>query len=214
MQMTEQQATEWVYDQDDTSDQIDEEQLEAAFEALYGRPADDEDRQNGLWSLCCNATPNCGTRPEAIKEDHSLDALCKIIRARVAEHAGNPSTEEALHMSVSLESSVQEFIDNWGGEHMTNNEWADEYLAANAEYQQDLLEETSEYSYLANLTKGEFKAVTQILKKYGVKGLLGTVLELAQFNLNRENIPAADKARAERVTKELAALIERLQEAE
>ncbi len=72
------------------------------------------------------------------KEDHSLAALCTIIRARVAEHAGNLSTEEALHLGVSLESSVQEFVDNWGGEHMTNDEWADEYLAANAEYQQDL----------------------------------------------------------------------------
>ena len=27
--------------------------------------AEATDRQNGLWSLCCNMTPNCGTRPEA-----------------------------------------------------------------------------------------------------------------------------------------------------
>ncbi len=61
--MTEAQAIEWVYDQDEHGE-VDQDQLEAAFLALYGRPADDEDRQNGLWSLCCNMTPNCGTRPE------------------------------------------------------------------------------------------------------------------------------------------------------
>lgn len=62
--MTTKQATEWIYDQDDTSDDINEVQLEAAFVALYGRKPDDDDRQAGLWSLCCAATPNCGTRPE------------------------------------------------------------------------------------------------------------------------------------------------------
>lgn len=62
---TEAQAIEWVYDQDETQE-VDRDQLEAAFAALYGRPADDEDRQNGLWSLCCNMTPNCGTRPEGL----------------------------------------------------------------------------------------------------------------------------------------------------
>ena len=61
--MTEQQAIEWVYNQDE-SGEIDSAQLEQAFAALYGRPADDEDRQAGLWSLCCAACENCGTRPE------------------------------------------------------------------------------------------------------------------------------------------------------
>lgn len=62
--MTEAEATEWVYSQDE-SGEVDQDQLEAAFAALYSRPADDDDRQNGLWSLCCSMTPNCGTRPEA-----------------------------------------------------------------------------------------------------------------------------------------------------
>jgi hypothetical protein len=61
--MTENEATEWVYDQDEQGSEIDQEALEAAFAALYGRAADDQDRRDGLWSLCCAATPNCGTRP-------------------------------------------------------------------------------------------------------------------------------------------------------
>lgn len=61
--MTQRQATEWVYSQDETSS-VDNGECEAAFAALYGRPADDEDRRAGLWSLCCAVTPNCGTRPE------------------------------------------------------------------------------------------------------------------------------------------------------
>ena len=61
--MTEAQATEWVYDQDESCD-IDQDQLEAAFGALYGRTPNDDDRHAGLWSLCCAATPYCGTRPE------------------------------------------------------------------------------------------------------------------------------------------------------
>jgi hypothetical protein len=70
----------------------------------------------------------------------------------------------------------------------------------------------SNFTYLASLTKTEFAAVTGIMKKYGIKGLLTTVLEIAQFNLNlKETCQAADKARAERVARELGALIERLQ---
>ena len=60
--MTEAEATEWIYDQDEIGE-LDQDQLEAAFAALHGRPADDDDRQNGLWSLCCHMAPNCGTRP-------------------------------------------------------------------------------------------------------------------------------------------------------
>ena len=63
IRMTEVDAIEWVYDQDERYE-VDQDQLEAAFAALYERNPDDEDRQNGLWSLCCAATPNCGTRPE------------------------------------------------------------------------------------------------------------------------------------------------------
>lgn len=61
--MTKREAIEWVYDQDEAQE-VDSEELEAAFRALYGRPSDAEDRSAGLWSLCCAATPNCGTRPE------------------------------------------------------------------------------------------------------------------------------------------------------
>lgn len=61
--MAEAEATEWVYDQDEQGE-VDQDQLEAAFAALHGRPASADDRQAGLWSLCCAATPNCGTRPE------------------------------------------------------------------------------------------------------------------------------------------------------
>jgi hypothetical protein len=60
--MTRSQAVEWVYDQDEEDD-LDGDQLEAAFGALHGRPATDKDWEDGLWSLCCAATPGCGTRP-------------------------------------------------------------------------------------------------------------------------------------------------------
>ena len=61
--MTAWQAQEWVYEQDE-SEELDSTMLERVFAALYGRPADDNDRQAGLWSLCCSACENCGTRPE------------------------------------------------------------------------------------------------------------------------------------------------------
>jgi len=61
--MTAEQSTEWVYEQDEMGE-VDQDQLDLAFAALYGRQATDDDRQAGLWSLCCAATPNCGTRPE------------------------------------------------------------------------------------------------------------------------------------------------------
>ena len=70
--------------------------------------------------------------------------------------------------------------------------------------------QTTKYIYLSNLSKTEFSAVLSILKKHGIKGLLGIVLELAQFNLRRSSIPADHHARAERVERELGALIERL----
>ena len=64
--MTITEATEWVYAQDEQAELIQDE-LEWVFEALYGHPADDEDRRNGLWSLCCAITLNCGTRPHRTK---------------------------------------------------------------------------------------------------------------------------------------------------
>jgi hypothetical protein len=63
--MTRSQAIEWVYDQDEASDDIDGLKLEEAFAALYGRPSEFGDQEDGLWSLVCAATPNCGTRPES-----------------------------------------------------------------------------------------------------------------------------------------------------
>lgn len=61
-------ATEWVYDQDETDDHHDDANWDAAlrraFAALYRREPSADDEQDGLWSLCCAATPNCGTRPE------------------------------------------------------------------------------------------------------------------------------------------------------
>lgn len=60
--MTVDEAMEWVYEQDD-SELLQSEKLEAAFTALAGRPPNDYDWQIGLWSLCCSMTPNCGTRP-------------------------------------------------------------------------------------------------------------------------------------------------------
>jgi hypothetical protein len=59
--MNEADATEWVYDQDE-SQELDQDDLVSAFSALYGRQPTDYDREAGLWSLCCAATPNCGTR--------------------------------------------------------------------------------------------------------------------------------------------------------
>jgi hypothetical protein len=71
--MTVKQATEWVYSQDESDDQHDnptwQSELDVAFGALYGRAADDSDREAGLWSLCCAVTPNCGTRPERTREE-------------------------------------------------------------------------------------------------------------------------------------------------
>lgn len=63
IKMTKIEAAEWIYSQDESGD-VDQDQLEAAFQSLHGHSADDDDRQNGLWSMCCNMIPNCGARPE------------------------------------------------------------------------------------------------------------------------------------------------------
>ena len=62
--MTKAEAIEWVYGQDE-SGECDHDDLRAAFAALYGREPTEDDEQEGLWSHCCAATPNCGTRPGA-----------------------------------------------------------------------------------------------------------------------------------------------------
>jgi hypothetical protein len=54
--MTKSEAIEWVRESDD-EDQLDVGETEEAFAALYGRPADDEDRHTGLWSLICAGQP-------------------------------------------------------------------------------------------------------------------------------------------------------------
>lgn len=50
--MTEDEATAWVRSHSD-DDHLDEQQLEAAFCAIFGRDADDDDRAEGLWSHLC-----------------------------------------------------------------------------------------------------------------------------------------------------------------
>ena len=52
--MTADQARQYVHDHDD-QDELDDDDIEAAFRAFYDRPADDEDRIVGLWSLICAA---------------------------------------------------------------------------------------------------------------------------------------------------------------
>ena len=65
--MTAAQATEWVYNQDDTDDHHDDptylDELHAAFRALYGREPKGEAEERDMWSFCCTSTPHCGTRP-------------------------------------------------------------------------------------------------------------------------------------------------------
>ena len=50
--MTREEAIEWVREHDD-QDELDNDELDAAFTAIYGRAPDDQDREEGLWSHCC-----------------------------------------------------------------------------------------------------------------------------------------------------------------
>jgi hypothetical protein len=52
--MTKRQAEAWVRSQHD-DDELDNDELEAAFRAIYGRAPDDQDREEGLWSHLCAA---------------------------------------------------------------------------------------------------------------------------------------------------------------
>ena len=52
--MTKNEATKWVLAHED-GDELDEDELEAAFTAIFERDADDEDREEGLWSHLCAA---------------------------------------------------------------------------------------------------------------------------------------------------------------
>jgi hypothetical protein len=49
--MTYDEAKQYVLDHDD--DTAEPKMMEEVFAALYDRPADAEDRRDGLWSLCC-----------------------------------------------------------------------------------------------------------------------------------------------------------------
>jgi len=53
--MTKFEATAWVRNHEDDSE-IDHDDLEQAFAAIYGRAPNAQDREDGLWSLCCVAT--------------------------------------------------------------------------------------------------------------------------------------------------------------
>ncbi len=53
--MTNAEATQWVRDHSD-GDQLDEQQLEAAFRAIFERAPDADDHEQGLWSHLCAAT--------------------------------------------------------------------------------------------------------------------------------------------------------------
>jgi hypothetical protein len=54
MKMTKSEAEKWVRDHSD-EDELDNDECEAAFEAIFERTADDEDREQGLWSHLCAA---------------------------------------------------------------------------------------------------------------------------------------------------------------
>ena len=66
--MTENEAIEWVYDQDESQshDAYDPwwDTLEAAFIAIVGRKPTAQEEREGVWSHLCAMTPNCGTRPD------------------------------------------------------------------------------------------------------------------------------------------------------
>lgn len=50
--MSKQQAIEWVKNHSD-DDTLNDDELEAAFLAIFERAADDDDREQGLWSHLC-----------------------------------------------------------------------------------------------------------------------------------------------------------------
>lgn len=52
MTNAQEEAVAWVESHDDY-DVLDMDEARAAFAALYDREADDEDLEDGLWSLCC-----------------------------------------------------------------------------------------------------------------------------------------------------------------
>lgn len=57
--MTQAQAIEWVRDHAD-EDNLNPDELDTVFFALFGREPDKRDREEGLWSHCCAATDDSG----------------------------------------------------------------------------------------------------------------------------------------------------------
>jgi hypothetical protein len=68
------------------------------------------------------------------------------------------------------------------------------------------------YPYLANLTKTEFNAVTSIMRKYGAKGFLSIMVEIAQVCAVSNTGPPERKPLAKQVAVELPILIARLED--
>jgi len=52
MEMMKSEAMRWIAEHGD-DDNLEEEELEAAIRAIYGRQPDAEDREKGLWSVLC-----------------------------------------------------------------------------------------------------------------------------------------------------------------
>ena len=105
--MTKAEATEWVYDQDETSDHHDEpdyaDHLDAAFSALHGRQPTDIDREVGLWSLCCNATPNCGTRPKIATiriTDGTIESIYQVTEEGIVHATSDGCPDDILDETI------------------------------------------------------------------------------------------------------------------
>lgn len=117
--MTKSEATEWVYDQDEQGE-IDRDDLRDAFVALLGRdPGSDDDQ----WSLCCAATPNCGTRQndglEVIgwrADKAAIDQLTSDIISRGETFSGGRNNAPTL---------AAEWLDYSGEWRHTPAEWMD-----------------------------------------------------------------------------------------
>lgn len=68
--MTKEEAAKFVATTFD-DDGPDQDDVEAAFEAIYERPAATSDRKNGLWSMICSASSHCGC---STRSEHEGDA--------------------------------------------------------------------------------------------------------------------------------------------
>lgn len=71
------------------------------------------------------------------------------------------------------------------------------------------------YPYLASMNKSEFDAFLGMLHDFGVRGLLRAVHEVSDFILyDRKDPSPEEKSRAERISRELGAFIERMDDFE